>query len=118
MTKSWVSMAQHQCLVCGDMYDTGEILMDKHLKPSMEKYTVTGHGFCPEHQKMKDDGYIALVEFNRDTNTHTGAIAHVKAESWPHIFNDSVPVPPKGIAHVEIGFIAVLMKKVNKHENT
>lgn len=94
--KSYVSMEQRVCLVCGERYDTNSLLFDRRLKDSFERYTVTGYGLCPEHQKMNDDGYLALIECS---NTHsgdtlstqnadrTGRVAHIKREFAKSIFN-------------------------------
>ena len=60
--KSHVSLERHVCLVCGVAYDTGNLLLDKRLRASMERHTTTGWGLCPEHQKLSDDGFVALVE--------------------------------------------------------
>lgn len=60
--KSHVSLEQHVGLVCGTAFDTGAILLDKRLRQSMERHTATGWGLCPEHQKLSDDGVVALVE--------------------------------------------------------
>lgn len=108
MSKSHVSMEQHQCPVCGETHNTGTILLHKKLKATLEQYTVTGQSFCPEHQKLKDEGYIALIEI--DNKTRTGSLAHVRATAWSNIFDQ--PVPPQGIAFVEIGVLAMLQAKV------
>lgn len=60
--KSHVSMEERVCLVCGNPFDTGAILLDKRLRQSMAHRTVTGWGLCPEHEQMFKDGYVALVE--------------------------------------------------------
>ena len=60
--KSHVSLEQHVCLVCGTAFDTGAVLLDKRLRASMERHTATGWGLCPEHRKLADDGFVALVE--------------------------------------------------------
>ena len=44
MSKSYVSMEQHECVACGTRYDTGVILLGRRLKASMEDKTVTGLG--------------------------------------------------------------------------
>jgi hypothetical protein len=61
MSKSHVTMEQHKCAVCGKDYDTGALLLDTRLGKRFEMHTVTGWGLCPEHQKLYDDGYVALV---------------------------------------------------------
>lgn len=56
MEKSHVTMEQKLCMVCGNAYDTGNILMDMKLGKTFNQYTVTGiDGLCHEHQKMLDD---------------------------------------------------------------
>jgi hypothetical protein len=60
--KSHVSMERHVCLVCGAEYDTGAILLDRRLRASLEKYTITGWGLCSEDKRLFDDGFVALVE--------------------------------------------------------
>jgi hypothetical protein len=99
--KSHVSMEQHVCLVCGSMFDTGTILLDRRLQATLEQFTVTGWGLCPEHQALFDDGYVAIVECDPEksgrpsqgdlvkpsTVFRTGKIAHVKRDSFDRIFD-------------------------------
>jgi hypothetical protein len=59
--KSYVSMEQKKCLVCAKDFDSGAILLDRRMRQSLDRTTLTGWGLCPEHQKLYDDGYIALV---------------------------------------------------------
>jgi len=99
--KSYVSMEQGACLVCGRPYNTGSILIDRRLRASMERYTITGWGLCPEHLVLHEEGYIALVECDptksgnpragdtvRPENVYrTGPVAHLKREVFSAIFN-------------------------------
>lgn len=62
MEKSYVSIAQKVCIVTGNLYDSGEILMDKRMKNSMEHKTTVGMGVCPEVEKLFNKGYVALIE--------------------------------------------------------
>ena len=94
--KSWVSLAQRQCIICGAVYDTGDLLLDKRMKQSMEKHTVVGHGLCPAHQQMKDDGFVALIEADERGENRTGRAVHIRSSAWPHIFNS--PAPAGGVA--------------------
>lgn len=32
MGKSYITMEQHQCHVCGKIFDTGALLLDTHLR--------------------------------------------------------------------------------------
>ena len=96
--KSHVSMEQHQCFICGTIYDTGNILLDKRLNDSLERYTVTGHGLCPEHQQLADDGYIALIVVQPDGKTRTGGLIHIRREAAERMFNQEMP---KDIAYID-----------------
>lgn len=115
--KSHVSMEQHVCFVCGEVYDTGAILLDKRLRQSMGQHTVTGQGICKEHQSKIDEGYIILIECtiedaitghgtHKERRRRTGNIAFVKNGAFKNIFNTDAP--PKSIAFVEEGVIEKL----------
>jgi hypothetical protein len=104
MSKSFVTLEQKQCIVCGETYDSGALLLDKRMREKFEMHTVTGLGLCEEHQKMKDDGYVALIGCDEaksglmpngnisPENAHrTGTVIHMRAEAWERIMN--VPVP-------------------------
>jgi len=121
MEKSYVSMEQNLCIVCGKTFDTGSILLDKRLRNSMERHTVTAMGMCPECEKLKADGFVALVECDpaKSKPSHdgtvkpheayrTGRIAHLKVEAFKRVFN--VPVPPKGVCFVEPGVVEKLQE--------
>ena len=102
--KSHVSLEQHVCLVCGVRFDTGAILLDRRLRASMERHTATGWGLCPEHQKLSDEGFVALVECDPQRSGspagggrvkpeqayRTGRLAHLKREAFAQVFN--VPI--------------------------
>lgn len=98
--KSHVSIEQHQCPVCLELHNTGAVLLDKRLRPSMEHNTVTGHSLCPEHKKLFDEGYIALVaaeapghktHLKQEEAVRTGEIAHLRREVFKQMFNVEVP---------------------------
>ncbi|WP_261530687.1 ATPase [Burkholderia multivorans] len=102
--KSHVSLEQHVCLICGTRFDTGAVLLDRRLRASMERHTATGWGLCPEHQKLSDDGFVALVECDPlhsgspagggrvkpEQAYRTGRLAHLKREAFAQVFN--VPI--------------------------
>ncbi|ANY16511.1 hypothetical protein [Bordetella pseudohinzii] len=102
--KSHVSLEQHVCLVCGTRFDTGAVLLDRRLRASMERHTATGWGLCPEHQKLSDDGFVALVECDPQRSGspagggrvkpeqayRTGRLAHLKREAFAQVFD--VPI--------------------------
>lgn len=99
--KSHVSLEQKKCIVCGKDYDTNTILLDRRMKASMNKYTLTGWGMCPEHQQKYDEGYIALVAVDpkkskipssgpiakQEDVYRTGTIAHIKEHVFVQIMN-------------------------------
>lgn len=102
--KSHVSLEQRVCLVCGTTFDTGSVLLDRRLRASMERHTATGWGLCAEHQRLFDDGYIALVECDPQRSGlptagdklkpeqayRTGRLAHVRREAFARLFNMEV----------------------------
>lgn len=123
--KSHVSLEQHACLVCGVSFDTGSVLLDKRLRASMKRYTVTGWGLCAEHQKLADDGFVALVECDPQRSGspasngnlkpeqayRTGRLAHLKREVFSRLFN--VPIKDKqACVFVEPGVIEQLQSMV------
>lgn len=97
--KSHVSMEQHLCLVCGTCFDTGSLLLDRRLRASMERHTTTGWGLCPEHKRLFDEGYVALIECDPERSGsptgnlkpenayRTGRLAHLRREAYARIFN-------------------------------
>ncbi len=104
--QSYVSLEQRVCLVCGASFDTGSLLLDKRLRASMKRHTTTGWGLCPEHQKMSDDGFVALVEFDPERSGaaatgrlkpeqayRTGRLAHLRRAVFAQVFN--VPIDDK-----------------------
>lgn len=66
MEKSHVSLEQKMCIVTGKPFDSGALLMDRRMKNSLEKHTITGWGISPEVQDKIDEGFIVLVEIDPD----------------------------------------------------
>jgi hypothetical protein len=121
--KSHVSLEQHVCLVCGVAYDTGSILLDRRLRARLEHHTTTGWGLCAEHQKLSDDGLVALVECDPQRSGspgdrlkpeqayRTGRLAHVKRDVFATVFN--VPIAAdQACVFVEPGVIERLQTMV------
>lgn len=107
--KSHVSLEQHQCPICGEVHDTGTVLLDRRLRDSMERHTVTGWGLCDECDTLHKDGYIALISCDpaastiRNNRVHdmsdayrTGEVVHLKRERWGDIFRTPVPANKEG----------------------
>jgi len=92
-------------------------LLDKRLRASMKRHTLTGWGLCAEHQKLFEGGFVALVECdprrsgsssgaNRmkpEQAYRTGRIAHLQRAVFGQVFN--VPVEEQVCVFVEPGII-------------
>jgi len=122
--KSHVGMEQKVCPVCGQVFDTGAILLDKRLRNTLKQKTVTGWDLCPEHAKLWERGYIALVECDPEKSKFTGGtikpedayrtgrIAHIRKAVAKNIFNVEITSP---IAFVEPGVVD-MMEKMQEEE--
>lgn len=99
MEKSYVSIAQEVCFVTGNLYDSGEILIDKRMKNSMEHKTTVGMGICPEVEELFAKGYVALIEIDLAKSGRgndkklspkdayrTGSIAYLKRDVLKELF--------------------------------
>ena len=122
MTKSYVTIEQQVCVVCSKSFDTGAILMDKRLRNRFEYQTTTGMGWCPEHEKLRDDGFVALIECDPDQTVfqeedgqaiakpedafRTGVIVHLRQRAFEGIFD--TPVPKGMICFIEPEVVKML----------
>lgn len=109
--KSYVTLETAVCPVCGVQHDTGLLLLDQRLRKRFKHKTCTGWGLCPEHKKLADDGYVALIETTNQPNgledaIRTGVLAHVRRTAWEKVFNTQAPPGP--IAFVEVGVLTKL----------
>ena len=122
--KSYVSLEQRLCLVCGAPFDTGNLLLDKRLRASMKRLTTTGWGLCPEHQKLSDDGFVALVECDPQRSGspaegrlkpeqayRTGRLIHLRRTVFAKVFNVSIE-DKQACVFVEPGVIEQLQTMV------
>jgi len=101
--KDFVKMEQKICPLCGvtHTHDTG-ILMHKQMRNIKDEDTITGYGLCEEHDKLHEDGFIALVECENpqdDSRTHlkmgeanrTGRFIHIKRKVLREMIDIEVP---------------------------
>lgn len=98
---SHVAMAEHICPVCLNKHTHNtKILLHKRLGNIPKDKRVTGYGLCEEHQRLADEGYIALVEAQapEESNTlkqedalRTGRIAHLKRDAFAEVFDQEAP---------------------------
>lgn len=96
-TKSHMSLEQKVCPVCGITHSHNcAVLLDKRLRNSMERHTITGYGLCEEHDRLNQEGYIMLVAAKNPADKatmqvgkaeRTGEIAAIKREVFMQLFN-------------------------------
>lgn len=64
--KSHVSLAQKFCPICGEMFNSGEILLETRISvgelvKSFDYFTCIGVDLCPKHMSMvESDEYVAF----------------------------------------------------------
>lgn len=123
--KSHVSIEQKICSVCGQVYDTKSLLLDTKLKERFDRNTITGWGLCPEHQKLFDDGYLAMVEIDPEKSTfngntlkpedayRTGRVAHLKREFAEHLLGESTPSKELPLSFIDKEVMDMLVEMSN-----
>ncbi len=99
--ENYVRMATKLCPVCGIEHDhSDEILMNKWLREIQVDKTCTGWGLCKVHEKLFQDGYIAMVAVSntstgetlkQENALRTGEIMHLKREAFNNIFDVQIP---------------------------
>lgn len=118
--RNYVGMGVHVCPVCLKEHDE-VVLIDKSLRPTLEKRNFMGWAMCAEHEERRQEGYIALIECSDDQQptlksaNRTGAFGHVRKEAWPLIFN--TPAPDTPIAFVQQGVLEQLQNMMPKAEH-
>lgn len=110
MPKSYVGIGFSLCPVCGVKHDE-VVLFNERLRNSLDRENFMGWAMCQEHEQLRSEGYVALIEVRNTPQKlqdaeRTGKIAHVRSEVWPRIFDR--PVPDEGMAFVQEGVIAQL----------
>lgn len=91
MSKSFVSIENFICPVCGKQHDDGAgIMMDMRLRDSFETTTIVGYKFCEEHKLMIAEGkYIFLMESTENSfNGLTGKSLQIEPEIVKDFVND------------------------------
>ncbi len=115
-TKSHVSLEQKVCPVCGITHSHNcAVLLDKRLRNSMERHTITGYGLCEEHDRLNQEGYImlvAVVEAKR-----TGEVAAIKREVFMQLFNVPAAHAQLPMVYVEPEVIEVLKQRMSDAEH-
>lgn len=118
--KSHVGMGYSICPICGTKHDE-VVLLDKHLRNSLEREQCMGLALCPEHEAMKEE-FLALVEVRNPgagngsrlepaNADRTGQVAHVKREVLGQLFDVAIP-DDMPMVYVEVGVIDALKARI------
>ena len=115
--KSYVTMETTLCPICGKEAETGNLLLDRNLRERFEMKTPTHWDLCPEHKKLHEDGFIALVEVLDNTKGggtlnagkvhRTGLICHLRRSVAETLFGEDFPVSVP-LVFVEVGFVQAI----------
>ena len=124
MVKDYVKMAIEICKICGTEYENGDILFNKRLQNIKDKQTVIGYGLCPEHKKLHEDGFIALIAIDESKSTkstngnylpenahRTGSLAYIKGEVFNTIFKHDINIKAE-MLYVTEEIIILLKEKL------
>lgn len=99
MDKSYVTLAR--CPICKG--DTGEILLDKRLRPRFEMYTTTPYSVCDNCRKTY------LKKGTMIINPQTGSLVVLKDTAFRRVFKK--PIPANKIVFAEEGVLNRLQGK-------
>jgi hypothetical protein len=93
--KSYVTMEQHICPICGINHDTGALLLHRRLRKTFDRSTLTGFSLCQECESRSAE-YLALVVIEPtrcnpphkpDTVYRTGEYLHLRRAVAAQLFN-------------------------------
>lgn len=136
---SFVGIEQAVCPVCGDVHtpDDAALFVHKRLRnvfPTGGKASPSRYALCAEHQRLYDEGYIAMVGIDPEKTSssgegetlkmedayRTGRVLHVKASAFERIFNQPAPSQPDGrhcpMAYVDDAVIQQLQESLGASE--
>jgi hypothetical protein len=89
----WCAVAQRVCEVCGNLYESGEVLLQKRLTKKFKKNkNILGYGLCEEHTKLYDDDFVALVVVKNPSNSTVKTITQENAERTGKLLHIRRPV--------------------------
>lgn len=94
--ESYVSIERGVCVVCGQRFEAGSLMLEKHLT---NESCVVGWELCKADAQMHRLGFVALVECDLDMTraksgdsvgpqevNRTGNVMHVTRETFVAIF--------------------------------
>lgn len=113
-----------RCYVCLEEYMDGGVIRSPNLERDLPAYQFTGGGMCPEHAKMHNAGFIALVEIDMDKSRippsgevaneegiyRTGKMVHMDRGIAAKVLSKGDPASfGKYLLYVRIGMIDALI---------
>jgi len=105
MEKSYVTLAL--CPICKE--ETGELLMDRRLKPTFEMHTIVPHSVCEKCREKYLKEAVLLI------NPKTGSLVVIKDEAFKGMFNKDIP--PQRIAFCDEEVLEKINKAYAEHTN-
>lgn len=88
MEKSFVTLEQHICPVCGKTFDTGSLLMDTRVRGVFDKYTVTEFELCKDCLETAKEHHCVHVMLLEEQKRGESAV--VDRVVIPEIFLDLI----------------------------
>lgn len=126
MNDGYVAMEKHQCVVCAELYDTGNLLLDRRMMNIPKNKQITGNGLCPKDSALHDQGFVALIgvdparshasdgRMTHDNASRTGMVMHMQSEAFEAIF---YPMDSP-VAYVEQPVLDMLAERYKKDVGT
>ena len=113
--KSYVGMAVHYCPYCQKNHPTGEILIDRRMKKSLQRETSTGVSLCKDCKKVLDDqdGVLLVGATRKGLNTMlNGSIIGLKREAFEAIITD-MQIPEGRLIFADPEVVDMLIKNLS-----
>lgn len=85
--RSFVSMGMALCPYCQTPHPTGEIIMDRRLKDSLQKETIIDIKLCPECKKVCDD-QDAIIIVGLTKNPSKAYVVGIRADAVRELFGE------------------------------
>lgn len=106
MTKSYVTLENFICPVCGEQHDhEAEIIMHNQLKEVFEPTTLVGYKLCKKHQEIVDEGNRIFIIATNTGNIDglAGKAIQISVKAFEHLFEDAdmETVLKKGIVLID-----------------
>jgi len=123
MEKSHVSLDTKVCILCNKHFEVG-VLLDRKLKNSLERNTITGVALCPECTK---EGFTLLIEVDPDKSViennrmkpqnayKTGRNIYIKNELFEQMFHSDSNIPFCFITETIFNDIKKLYKSIEEN---